>query len=115
MNVQCNVSFKEFWNGDESLRYEDSHGVFKYCVVHGCPLAVVKNKLKVLIEANLCTRIRELPSKLDVSHPTVLDHLGQLWNQKSSSNGYYMNWVKILKIIFGKLLCTSFSQQQSIP
>jgi len=62
--------FQKFWNEDESL--EDEKG-------RGSPLAV---ELKVLVEADPRITILELAEKLDVSHPTVLDHLRQLGKSK---------------------------------
>uniref|UniRef100_A0A0K0DS35 HTH_48 domain-containing protein n=1 Tax=Strongyloides stercoralis TaxID=6248 RepID=A0A0K0DS35_STRER len=65
--------FKKFREGDESLEEEEGRG----------RKSVVDNSnLRVLVERNSRTTIRELANELEVSHPTVLDHLNQLGKVK---------------------------------
>ncbi|XP_039312992.1 histone-lysine N-methyltransferase SETMAR-like [Solenopsis invicta] len=65
--------FQKFRNGDESLEDEKDRGR---------PSAVGNDKLKVLLEADPRTTIRQLAVKLNASHPTILDHLRQLRKSK---------------------------------
>jgi len=72
MNVRYNVGFKNFEIEMKALKIKS----------HGCSSAVDNDELKVLVETDSRIMIRELIVKLDISHPTVLDHLKQLGKSK---------------------------------
>lgn len=65
--------FQKFRNGDESLEDEEGRGRLS---------AVNNDELQVLVETNPRTTIRELAVRLNISHPTVLNHLRQLGKTK---------------------------------
>ncbi|CAK9826443.1 Histone-lysine N-methyltransferase SETMAR [Anthophora retusa] len=65
--------FKKFRSGDESLEDEDGRGR---------PSLVDNDQLKALVEADPRTTVRQLAQQLNVSYPTVIDHLRQLGKSK---------------------------------
>ncbi|XP_078053733.1 histone-lysine N-methyltransferase SETMAR-like [Augochlora pura] len=65
--------FKKFRSGDKSLEDEDGRGR---------PSLVDNDQLKALVEADPRTTVRQIAQKLDVCHPTVIDHLRQLGKSK---------------------------------
>lgn len=65
--------FKRFKSGNTNLDNEE----------RGRPNTVIdNNKLKILVEADPCTTVRELAEQLDVSKSTVSDHLCSIGKSK---------------------------------
>lgn len=65
--------FEKFRSGDVSL--EDEEG-------RGRPPAVDNDQLKAIVEANPRQTVREIAQELDVSYPTIFEHLKQIGKVK---------------------------------